>query len=446
MALCAAAFAPEAAWSAGSYDMRAMMSQPYPLVIQPPAQMFGAQRVPQAGAQAAPAPVRPAARYVPPPTDPAYDPYTPATAWPGMTGRPAPRPAARQPVYVSGSAPQAAPAAVESEPGFWDKYGTSGSYWDDFGDGGVWKFAFLNEDRGLLDGAMGNSHSGHLTWGWRIGYTPDSDNPGWFNDLRNWVGWPGNDWHAKASYGLEQIAYTPNSINADNGFVDRPYAGALLFTTRVNLSKPFDGGLQQNDFLELGAGLVGDASGAEVLHRVVHSAIDRSTRGWRGDVVKNEPVVVVQYEKGLRAVYGWDKWFQAELFPYVGAAVGNLYTYGAAGASVRFGNHLKRDAGPPRPRYLMEGENFAQKGKYWVWNVFAGFEQKAVGWNIFTDGNTYSDTSSVSTKPFPYEFTTGAELGYGAYRMTLTHVYRTEEFEEQDGQDRFIRLGVSASF
>lgn len=360
------------------------------------------------------------------------DPYMPATALISSgTG------ATYRPVTVTATRGNASPVsytATESVDG-------SGSFWKD----GIWRIEGQNEDRGPLEGAMGNSHSGHLTWGWRVSFTPDQENPEWFQSLREWIGWPGDAWRARVSYGMEQLAYTPNTFQRDNSLPDRPYAGVLLGTTRVNLTKPFDGAYQQNDTLELGLGLVGQASGAEVVHRVVHSAIGKSSRAFTNQV-KSEPVVLIQYEKGLRAVYEWNKWFNVELNPYVGAAVGNLYTYGSVGTILRIGSHLKRDAGAPRTRYLMTGETFPDKGKYWVWNLFAGAEQKAVGFNIFTDGNTYKDTSDVSTKPFVHEFVTGGELGYGPYRFTVTHVYRSEEFEEQTGQDRFIRAAFSAKF
>lgn len=418
---------PSNAFAAGSYDMRAMMAQPYPFSLQRSATMF--QRP---GQQAVPAPAprpEPVIRTLPAGS---IDPYMPATALISSgTG------ATYRPVTVTTVRADATPVSYAAS----ESVDDSGSFWQD----GIWRIEFQNEDRGPLDGFMGNSHTGHLTWGWRVSFTPDQENPEWFQNLRNWVGWPGGDWHAKASYGVEQLAYTPNTIKRDNGFPDRPYAGVLLGTARVNLTKPFDGVFQQSDTLELGLGLVGPASGAEAVHNAVHDVIDKKSNDFT-DQIKSEPVVLVQYEKGIRAIYEWNKWLNVELNPYVGAALGNLYTYGSVGTILRIGSNLKRDAGAPRTRYLMTGETFPEKGKYWVWNLFAGAEQKAVGFNIFTDGNTYKDTSDVSTKPFVHELVTGGELGYGPYRFTVTHVYRSEEFEEQDGQDRFIRAAFSAKF
>ncbi len=424
---------PSSAVAAGAYDMRAMMAQPYPFSLQRAATMFK-----RPGQQVAPAPAPAPAPVIQATTLPpgSINPYVPATAL-ISSGKGETYKSATVPVTVNAKRPDASTvsyAAAESANG-------SGSFWRD----GVWRIEGQNEDRGPLEGSMGNSHSGHLTWGWRVSYTPDQENPEWFQSLRNWVGWPGGDWRAKVSYGVEQLAYTPNTFQRDNDLPDRPYAGVLLGTTRINLTKPFDGGFQQSDTLELGMGLVGQASGAEVVHRVVHSAIGKSSRAFTNQI-KSEPVILIQYEKGLRAVYEWNKWLNVELNPYIGAAVGNLFTYGSVGAIFRVGSHLKRDAGAPRTRYLMTGETFPEKGKYWVWNLFAGAEQKAVGFNITVDGNTYKDTSDVSSKPFVHEFVTGGEVGYGAYRFTVTHVYRSEEFKEQTGQDRFIRAGFSAKF
>ena len=430
-ALLASQAVPSVAVAAGSYDMRAMMAQPYPFSLQRAATMF--QRPSQ---QVAPAPAPSPtiqATTLPPGS---IDPYMPATALISRGGGTSYRPAT-VPVTVSATGPNATPisyTAAESANG-------SGDFWRD----GIWRIEGQNEDRGPLEGAMGTSHSGHLTWGWRVSYTPDEENPEWFRDLRNWVGWPGGDWRAKVSYGVEQIAYSPNTRQRDNELIDRPYSGVLLGTSRINLTKPFNGGFQQSDTLELGLGIAGEGSGASVVHRAVHSVLGKSSRSFK-DQIKTEPVFLIQYEKGLRAVYEWNKWLNFELNPYVGAAVGNLFTYASVGTIVRMGSHLKRDAGASRTRYLMTGETFPDKGKYWVWNLFAGAEQRAVGFNITVDGNTYTDTSDVSSKPLVYDLVTGGELGYGPYRFSVTHVYRSEEFKEQTGQDRFVRAAFSAKF
>ena len=85
----------------------------------------------------------------------------------GATYRPA-----TVPVTVNATRPDASPVSYTAN----ESANGSGNFWRD----GVWRVEGQNEDRGPLEGSMGNSHSGHLTWGWRISYTPDQENPEWF--------------------------------------------------------------------------------------------------------------------------------------------------------------------------------------------------------------------------------------------------------------------------
>ena len=150
-------------------------------------------------------------------------------------------------------------------------------------------------------------------------------------------------------------------------------------------------------------------------------------------------MVVLQYEKGARFVFGGDGLLNFEAFPHAGATLGNAFTYGAVGTTFRVGSHLRKDSGAPRMRMITRGTNFPKPGGYFVWNLFAGIEWRAVGYNITVDGNTYDDTSVVDSKPWVYDFQLGFELGWGAYRFLLMNVYRSKEFYEQDQGDVFLR-------
>ncbi|MEE8351345.1 MAG: lipid A-modifier LpxR family protein, partial [Rhodospirillales bacterium] len=188
-------------------------------------------------------------------------------------------------------------------------------------------------------------------------------------------------------------------------------------------------------------GLAGPASLADVSHRVAHSLIGRSSRGW--DEITSEPVVILQYEKGGRFVFGSDK-IGFEAFPHLGATVGNGYTYGALGTTLRIGSHLRKDSGAPRMRMITNGTNFPTPGSYFVWNLFTGVEGRIMGHNIMIDGNSFKDTSDVESLHWVLDSQLGAELGWGAYRMSVMGVYRTKEFNDQEQDDVFLRAGFSA--
>lgn len=320
-------------------------------------------------------------------------------------------------------------------------------------EGGVWRFEFENEDQGIAGPIFDpvfdelfntTGKSGHLTWGWRFSYTPNATNPDWLDGMAEALFWPPARWKSRVSYALQQSAYTPNSINADNNFLDRPYAGYLLANLRLNFERPFRDNLQFIDHLNLGLGLVGPASGGEVVHQAAHSLQGRSSRNW--NEIDSEPVLVAQYETGFRWVWEAADWINFEVYPHGGFSLGNAYTYLSGGGSLRIGSNLRKDSGAPRMKMIMAGTNFPQPGDYWVWNIFAGLEYRAIAYNIFVDGNTYSDTSRTSSRLYVHDFQLGFELGRGVYRLTLMRVFRSKEFDGQEEGDQFIRLGLSAEF
>jgi len=320
-------------------------------------------------------------------------------------------------------------------------------------DSGVWRVEMQNEDSFSLDVFEGpmdklfkeRVESGHLTWGWQLSYTPNASDPDWFDGTRDTLFWPSGLWKARASYSLQQSAYTPNTYTDLDGLADRPWAGYLLANARLNLEREFIGNAQYLDRINLGLGVVGPASGAEKTHKVLHSSINRSSRAW--NELNSEPIVVVQYDTGKRWVWEEDALgFGVELYPYTGVTLGNAYTYASLGFSTRIGTNLKKDSGPLRSNMIMSGTNFPQTGNYFSWNMFAGVEGRYVGRNIFVDGNTFSDTSDVSSKSKVVDVQMGGEIGWGEKRLSLVHVFRSEEFSGQISPDQFIRLGLSSDF
>lgn len=79
-----------------------------------------------------------------------------------------------------------------------------------------------------------------------------------------------------------------------------------------------------------------------------------------------------------------------------------------------------------------------------VW--FAQVEGRAVAYNVFLDGNTFEDSHNVDKEPFVADFSAGISLIYKAFKLTYTHVYRTEEFTEQDGGQVFGSVALSMTF
>ena len=80
------------------------------------------------------------------------------------------------------------------------------------------------------------------------------------------------------------------------------------------------------------------------------------------------------------------------------------------------------------------------------WYVFTGLEGRAVGRDIFLDGNTFRDSRSVDKRIFVGDFQAGVAVVYRGIRVALTQVWRSEEFYGQSGRQKFGSLSVSFRF
>jgi len=134
------------------------------------------------------------------------------------------------------------------------------------------------------------------------------------------------------------------------------------------------------------------------------------------------------------------------VLPHFGGALGNVFTYGAAGLTLRLGTDLEDDFGPPRIRPSLPGSAYFSPGKGFTWYVFAGLEGRAVLYNIFLDGNVFSDSHSVDKKPFVGDLQAGLVIQLDRFRITYTQIFRTKEFDDQADGDLFGSVSLSYHF
>jgi hypothetical protein len=365
------------------------------------------------------------------------------TRWrPALPGAPSP-----PPVVVTG-APGAAPPAAPPAAGPVDDPGAAPK------SSAVWRLEHGNEDRGFLtepfeplfDPIFGGSPTdGQLTWAWRLSYTPNGHNPDWFQWLRQYLPWINSEAEARASYSIEQDAITPSAIAKEAGLTVRPHAGHLGFDARVAVIEPLGPRWQRLDQIDLVAGLVGPASGAEAVHDISHDIIGEETDDW--DQIESEPFVNINYEYGHRFfLFEPGRAANAEFHPYIGGALGNVLTYGSLGLNLRVGRNLFRDRGALRQRVLLSGENFPDPGDYWAWNFFIGMEGRAIAHTVFLDGNLFQDSVSVDKNTFVYDVQAGIEAGYGGTRFSVMNVFRSREFKGQQFTTEFVRVALSVEY
>ncbi len=269
-----------------------------------------------------------------------------------------------------------------------------------------------------------------------------------FSDLTRWNRDPGrrgfleklpfvNAEGAQKNFGfaLGQNIYTPQDQAAfEPDPLDRPYAG-WSYLEFAFLAKS-DG---RADMISFQIGLVGRHSYAQDLQEIVHKWInDARPNGWPHQL---------RDEFGLNAVYErrWrlcarmlDDTLGLDFMPHIGMSVGNVQTYGNAGATLRVGYNLPSDFGVQLIRPGGSGNSpindrdpRVARDRHWSFYLFASSDGRAVLRDIFLDGNTFRDGPSVDKRPFVGDFSYGVGMIFHRWQFTFTQVYRTREFETQ---------------
>ncbi len=251
------------------------------------------------------------------------------------------------------------------------------------------------------------------------------------------------DADAISRWGVEigQSIFTPQDTSRnDPDPADRPYAA----WTYVGLGYIAESGARM-DRLALNLGVVGPAAMGEEVQNTFHRIIGVSTaEGWDHQL-HNEPGAVLLYERKWRDAWKADLGaLTVDVAPHVGGALGNVYTYGAAGATLRLGfGDPPKDFGPPRIRPSLPGSTWFPKADGLDGYLFAGVEGRAIARNIFLDGNTFGDSPDVEKIPLVGDLQAGLVLSWDDLRLTYTQIIRSPEFVGQDGPDVYGSVSVS---
>lgn len=248
----------------------------------------------------------------------------------------------------------------------------------------------------------------------------------------------------RVTYQLGQNLYTPQDIERKIPDPDdRPY-GAWLYGA-IGVLADTDESLTS---LQLSLGVVGPAALGEPVQSFVHSVIDtREPRGWDRQL-KNEPALLLTMEhKWAEQLLGAPLGYQVDAAPYLGGALGNVFTHINGGMILRFGRDLPTgDYGPPRIQPATPGSGYFAPTEKAGWYLFAGIEGRMVAHNIFLDGNTFRDSPSVDRELVVGDFTYGIVFNVGRARISLTQVVRTPEFSNDNDFSSFGSLGITYAF
>ncbi len=297
---------------------------------------------------------------------------------------------------------------------------------------GLWVAEYEND---LFAGADRYYTSGlRLT---RVGQTRTP--PDWLDSLaRRFPGFEDAD-TLPYSLSISHNIFTPADIeNPEFPPDDRLYAGWLNVEFKTGTLQP-----RGADRIRVGLGIAGPAAGGKQLQNFIHELIDtRDPVGWE-EQLENEPTILLGYDR-LRRITPMPtpsgRRFDASYFG--GITLGNAYTHISAGGFMRWGDGLQADYGPPRITPAVSGSAFFKPGGR-TWYFFLGTEGRAVGRDLFIEGNTIGGREGVDAERLVGELFGGFVYSNGRFRVTYTHVWRTREFKAQAGTQDYGALSLS---
>lgn len=283
-----------------------------------------------------------------------------------------------------------------------------------------------------------------LTW---LGETDLNESAEFVQFATRWLPWmdaENTDWHYKVGFALGHNIYTPTDTDtpALQPF-DRPYAGWLYGS--ILLQAQVDNQLR---LIEVSAGIVGPSAMGRQVQNAWHDVINvPHAQGWAHQL-HDEPGLQVSWERRYRA---WQlapngaSPFGCDVLLRHRVTVGNVSTHLAGGAVFRLGWHLPADFGADLIRPTGGSAPNGGVPRRFSAQVYASGELRAIGRDIFLDGNTWRDSPSVSKRPVVADLSLGFVLSWPSFQITYTQNYRTKEFYGQPRRDVFGSVGFTLS-
>jgi lipid A 3-O-deacylase len=301
---------------------------------------------------------------------------------------------------------------------------------------------FGGEDQHYTNGVKLSWVSGDLTdWGqdgWRkglIAFLPFVNKP---------------DRQKNIGVSLGQNIYTPEdtSLGVPDPS-DRPYAGwtylEFSFVSKTD---------RMMDTVAIQLGIVGPHSYASDTQRIVHELInDDVPRGWDSQLRDEAGVNLILERKWRLYRRTFGGMLGLDFVPHAGVSLGNVQTYANAGGMVRAGFNLPSDFGVDLIRGggavsapVNDEDPRVSTRRNWSFFVFGGVDGRAVGRDIFLDGNTFRDGPSVEKKPFVGDAYYGVGVIFGTWQLTCAEAVRTLEFRGQNEMSRLGSVTLSKTF
>lgn len=288
----------------------------------------------------------------------------------------------------------------------------------------------------------GSGNDRHYTHGTQLSYATNTYQPRWLLDAASLMPFYESNDDTRLVWTLGQKIYTPSDLTRSDLIVDdRPYAGWLYAS--LGLVTDHRAAHRHVDQLELIVGLVGPDSGAESVQRRVHKWTNSEIpQGW-GNQLDDELTLGLSYRRQWMLPIFTD---YIDVVPAVGFQIGTAMRYVDTGITLRVGSGIGSDYGPPLIEPAMAGTGYFQPSQAFFWYVFAGVSGRYVEHNLFLEGNSDKPSHSVEPEEWVGAIQAGLVMGLGSWRLSVTNIFRSREFEGQQDPDEFGSIGLSYRF
>jgi len=247
-------------------------------------------------------------------------------------------------------------------------------------------------------------------------------------------------------YSVGHNLYTPEEIETVTPDPeDRPYAAFLYASAGITSITG-----NHIDDLEVTLGVIGPIALGKEVQRNFHALINSDDpKGWDSQL-NNELGLILSWERRWPNTFTGtinDKYYFRAI-PHLGTTLGNVYTYMNTGMTLQLlPKQGKWQSLPLRVRPAIPGNGaFATFGDKWSWMLFAGIDGRAVGRNIFLDGNTFRDSPSIERYDFVFDANTGLAVTYDRVRVSYALNMRSKEFNDDEPSHVFGTISVGYKF
>jgi lipid A 3-O-deacylase len=310
---------------------------------------------------------------------------------------------------------------------------------DDKKDDKEFKSVTLMEENDCLYTPWRDHQDRHYTQGAKIIWAADADDDGCLTKFVKSMPRLGiDDAKARYAWSFGQNIYTPGNFIATNLIRDdRPYAGWIYLGAALQRRGEV-GAFPVMESLDVDFGFIGpQAQGGRAQNEVHLLEGFHTFDGWNNQL-RNEPDFVFKYARAYRmSPESMRNYF--DFTPMVGANLGTLMVSGSLSATMRFGINLPDDFGVQTiDSPMVSGNGPSRGGCFGGAYIFGRVEGRAVGHNVFLDGNNFVTSFHIDKEPLVADFVYGAAFNLSRYlEIGYTYTIRTDEFVGQRGNDRF---------